>query len=91
MAKETQTYNGYTNYETWAVSLWLDNEEYSQDWLYDLANDETKAPHAKEDEVKDEVTEMAPDLGASMYSDLLTAALANVNWREIIKTHMEVA
>ena len=34
MAKETQTYTGYTNYETWAVCLWLDNEEYSSAWLH---------------------------------------------------------
>lgn len=25
------TYNGYTNYETWLVSLWLDNEPYSNE------------------------------------------------------------
>ena len=27
--KESTTYNGWSNYETWAVSLWLDNEESS--------------------------------------------------------------
>jgi len=27
-------YNGYTNYQTWAVSLWIDNEECQRDhWL----------------------------------------------------------
>lgn len=25
----TTTYNGWTNYETWAVKLWMDNEEGS--------------------------------------------------------------
>ena len=24
-----ETYNGYTNYETWAVALWMDNEAHS--------------------------------------------------------------
>jgi hypothetical protein len=28
---ETKTYNGWTNYETWAVALWLDNDEGSYD------------------------------------------------------------
>src|SRR5439155_23562107 len=27
--KENQRYNGWTNYETWAVKLWMDNEEPS--------------------------------------------------------------
>lgn len=26
------SYNGYKNYETWSVSLWIDNTEQSQGW-----------------------------------------------------------
>jgi len=26
------TYNGWTNYETWAVKLWIDNEQSSQEY-----------------------------------------------------------
>lgn len=28
---ETKGYNGWTNYETWCVSLWLDNDSGSYD------------------------------------------------------------
>jgi len=24
-----QTYNGYANYETWLVSVWIDNDQYT--------------------------------------------------------------
>jgi hypothetical protein len=35
---EPKKYNGYTNYETWNFSLWLNNEESTNKELYNLAN-----------------------------------------------------
>lgn len=32
-ALQKQGYNGWTNYETWNVALWIENEE----WLYEFA------------------------------------------------------
>ena len=32
-----QGYNGWTNYETWCVHLWLDNDEGSQSFWHDAA------------------------------------------------------
>lgn len=32
-----QTYQGWTNYETWAVALWLDNEESSYNYWTEAA------------------------------------------------------
>lgn len=34
---EDHRYNGWTNYETWAVSLWMDNEEGSYRYVRELA------------------------------------------------------
>ena len=34
---EDKRYNGWTNYETWNVNLWIDNEEGSQSYYSELA------------------------------------------------------
>lgn len=34
-----ETYNGWTNYETWAVKLWIDNEEHDQNYWLEQARD----------------------------------------------------
>ena len=88
-AEENAGYNGWTNYETWAVALWIDNEQgtylYARELLEDKALDTGDAAEALKGWI---VNEMAPDLGASMFADLLGAALSSVNWQEIAK-HMK--
>ena len=94
-------YNGWTNYETWAVALWIDNEEGSQVYWRQEAENATRTAKDSDqvadgiwtpneatrfnlaDQLKDEITDAAPDLGASVYSDLLQAAMDSVNWHEI--------
>lgn len=39
MTTETKTYNGWTNYETWAVKLWIDNEESSYNYWREVASE----------------------------------------------------
>lgn len=39
MSEKDTTYNGWTNYETWAVALWIDNEQGSQEMAQELARD----------------------------------------------------
>jgi len=124
-------YNGWTNYETWAVALWIDNEEGSyyarqelaepfiapediDEWsedanFYETVSSEDKNPvyvvnedgtrrvrvhnvTGYADAIQEWVeTAMIPDLGASLASDLLGAALSEVNWREIAENWLDDA
>lgn len=85
-------YNGYKNYQTWNVALWLDNEQGTNEMLYDLANNsKLESNYANADLLKEYVEACAEPIleGASMFSDLLGHALANVDYLEIIETHKE--
>src|SRR5262245_60300287 len=104
---EAKTYNGYANYETWAVCLWLENDESSYRYWKEAAG-EAKAEAAEcwqvkekiwpadkaplfllADRLKDEVTDGLPDLPPSLYSDLLNAALCEVDWPEVAEAFLE--
>ena len=41
---EERKYNGWTNYETWATALWLDNERESYDYWREQAREHRKRP-----------------------------------------------
>lgn len=89
-------YNGWYNYETWATALWIDSDAGSQNYWRETATEILHRSKAERsfskveratltlaDELKVQIEEGAPDLGASMYADLLGAALSEVNWQEI--------
>ena len=90
-------YNGWTNYETWNVALWMDNEQYKQElWssrVRELLEDEEEYPNAiLQDELKKFVDDLNPLAGdASMYADLLSAAIDSVNWYEIAQSYLDDA
>jgi len=82
------SYNGYSNYETWAVNMWLNADPYSQDMLQHIIQAfETVSEQAEELERN----VMADDnyLGgeSSMWADLLHAAVGRVDWREIVEVN----
>lgn len=76
-------YNGYSNYQTWCVSLWLDNDEGT----YESIRDAAKIAFSKYELaifIREYVEAERPLADqASMFTDLLNHALTNVNYEEI--------
>jgi hypothetical protein len=90
MTEDEKGYSGWKNYETWAVKLWMDNEFYQEmtaAHVKDYGKD--KAAYSLTGAIKDEIETNGPDLGASLYADLLGSALDNVDWREIAESLIE--
>lgn len=104
---EDRTYNGWASHETWAVALWLDNEQGSHLYWREQAEEhwnnasectqvvkgiwsrEEAAKFNLADQLRDEIRDNSPLQEASMYSDLLTSALDEVNWNEIAGNWLE--
>ena len=89
-------HNGWTNYDTWAVNLWMSNDQgsdlYWRETAQEIYNEaqaeksftrEERATLTLSDRLKDEHEEAQPDLGATLWADLLGAAMSEVNWHEI--------
>ena len=89
-----QEYNGYTNYETWVIALWLDNEAGTADYWASVADDisspespeyiadESDQKSALADRLKDEHEENLPEV-QGFAADLLNAAMSEVDWYDI--------
>jgi len=85
----TEKYNGWTNYETWLVSLWYTDfiDEAKEVWA--KATGATAARRLEfatdklADIIEDIVLGMNPIQDNGLFLDLLTAGLDNVNWREL--------
>lgn len=84
-------YNGWTNYETWIVNLWISNDSGSYDYWHEKAR-EFSGDHKIYDfsrAIKDEFEENDPTGENGVYSDLMSAAMSEVNWFEIAKAIIE--
>ena len=86
------TYNGWKNYETWAMALWIDNEEGTYRYWREAAGQAKASGGRKSDiigrlatRLAEEMKEQQPDLGTSVWADLLGAAVSEVYWYEIAK------
>lgn len=103
-------YQGWSNYETWNVALWIYNDEGAYEMVKEWAaegwkaaeklsdrpygrtgfNREERAAYALADQIQELVEDGNPLASdASMYSDMLSAAIGEVDWSEIAKGWIE--
>ncbi len=83
-------YNGWSNYETWNVKLWMDNDEGSYNyWREQVREVWEDKDHDKDDTIttlakmlEQEHDDNMPELNGC-YADLLGAAMSEVDWYEI--------
>ena len=83
------TYQGWRNRETWAVYLWLTNNEVSYLNAIELIRGKPpeEAAEALRDRLQEEAHRRIPE--ASLWSDLVQGALSKVDWIEIARSLLE--
>ena len=81
------TYNDWTNYETWNVALWIGNEPgmyYKAEAMIRSEPNNYQAAKNLQEWIED-MNPLADQ--ASMFSDILGAAMHEVNWAEIVENY----
>ena len=90
-----ETYNGWSNYQTWCVHLWMTNVEAvfnfhthrAQELLKDNDGDQSAAIAAFADELKAGIEKYSPTADeANVYSDLMQYAMDTADYDEIAET-----
>lgn len=83
-----ERYNGWENYETWLVKLWIDRKEsWYEHWRVRAEELEEEGGErimlSLSEELRYAFNASNPLEEEGVYTDLLNNALENVNWDEI--------
>jgi len=92
-----EKYNGWTNYETWLIGMDLDGNydrhtyERVQDMIIDLRAEHGDDERALVGNLADQLKAMYDerDHECCVLTDLITASLSRVNWRELAESRLE--
>src|SRR5574337_1366651 len=90
--RDEQGYNGWKNYPTWAVHLWLTNDEVTYRECVEAASmaREGETPRVDlADGLKRFVRDSTESEEASLAADLLGYALDCVDWYEVADSFLE--
>lgn len=83
------SYNGWKNYETWVVALWLDDTESTRQEATELASTGTmdEATSRMKTWIAEDMNPLADQ--NSIHVDLLASALQEVDWSAVVKRFRE--
>lgn len=81
---EVTGYNGWTNYETWLVALWLNNDRLTYDAL-EAIKAEDGSVRSKAEQLEELVQELYEFEPVGLIADFVNAALGRVDWVEIVQ------
>jgi hypothetical protein len=88
MHETEKGYNGWSNYVTWDVAQWIDNDQDLLEYVHKIGRENTdKVLFA--DAIKYTIEAMAPELEASVFSDLLNFAISEVDWYELAESYLK--
>lgn len=89
----TETYQGWTNHPTWLCALWLNKDQSLQDMAQDVCRTNGEMLQEAAQSLHDMVDDMLDDQLAQgrsgFVSDILSAFLADVNWKELAQSFRE--
>jgi hypothetical protein len=101
--EQDTTYNGWTNYETWAAGMFLDGN-YDGEGVYrhglDIIREAAKSGEvgrstaiadladAIRELVEENVRNATDDLASGLAADLLGSALGSIEWRELAESRL---
>lgn len=81
---ESTGYNGWSNYETWLVALWLNNDQASYNYLAALKA-EPGSVHRKAERLEELTKELYEFEPTGLVADFVNAAFGRVNWMEVLQ------
>lgn len=101
MSADEQGYNGWKNYETWAVNLHLSNDQDVYNAILEVTRESNEGEYPRV-RVADAIKEWIEDwfeptfedsvsLAANLMHDLIGGALSSVDWIEIADHWIESA